>query len=216
MPTFDTSRMLRTVEHPERTKEIVEVLVGGFMVSPLWVYVEPNESRRRAVLMHINRMRILVWGARSEFWLGADGLVEGHMVCSKRPATSTEHRWCTLAIQILLFWLRFGTGVFRRTCAALARSSDVQRSAFGDGRDDWTIEAFVVRPEARGNGVGSSVLGAVLAQRVLCAPGRRVHLLCQDRARRLYLRHGFVDVDAPPYMLGNYHMPNHCMELRSG
>ena len=70
-----------------------------------------------------------------------------------------------------------------------------------DGEDPPELVSLWVAPEARGTGVGDAAVDAVLALAAGTCPGRDVALSVHEHngpARRLYARHGFVDVGPSP------------------
>ena len=77
-------RLLRTRDHPDRHHEIIEIMTEANFYSPFWVFLAPDEVERWSVMRIFNRMRLdlLTMGDRSEFWLGDDDQVEGHIVCA--------------------------------------------------------------------------------------------------------------------------------------
>ncbi|MEU1467513.1 GNAT family N-acetyltransferase [Streptomyces sp. NPDC005761] len=58
--------------------------------------------------------------------------------------------------------------------------------------DGWCLESFYLDPSLQGRGIGSSVLGALLARTDAEGVPVRLDVLQGSAARRLYERHGFV------------------------
>ena len=62
------------------------------------------------------------------------------------------------------------------------RRTDPQREAFGQQADYWTVEAFAIRADARGKGIGTKVLSALVEERVRPTGTTRLVLLTQEEA----------------------------------
>ncbi|MFF3640873.1 GNAT family N-acetyltransferase [Streptomyces sp. NPDC002564] len=58
--------------------------------------------------------------------------------------------------------------------------------------DGWWLEHFYLAPRAQGRGLGSAVLGALLARTDAEGVPVRLDVLQGSAARRLYERHGFT------------------------
>lgn len=62
------------------------------------------------------------------------------------------------------------------------------------GPGEWALGHFYLAPEFQGRGLGSAVLGALLARADAAGVAVRLTVLAGSAARRLYERHGFTVV----------------------
>eukprot|EP00966_Prymnesium_polylepis_P204523 4738073-Prymnesium_polylepis.1 len=195
-----------------RVDDIADLMTEAFMESPNWIFVQPDEARRARMLRHINRLRLGLLGDRSEFWLGGDGAVEGHVVCA--CGNDMNPSFLTLVrLGFFTFPVRFGFPAFNRMLGILSALS-AQSDAMASTGEDWTLEAFAIRASARGKGIGTRMLRHLLQQRVQPVGGR-IWLMCQEEpARRLYARLGFADLESPPFSVHGTVLPNWTMERR--
>eukprot|EP00443_Scrippsiella_acuminata_P048894 CAMPEP_0115196194 /NCGR_PEP_ID=MMETSP0270-20121206/14962_1 /TAXON_ID=71861 /ORGANISM="Scrippsiella trochoidea, Strain CCMP3099" /LENGTH=218 /DNA_ID=CAMNT_0002609523 /DNA_START=57 /DNA_END=713 /DNA_ORIENTATION=+ len=189
-PERISARLLRTVDHPERADEVVDLMTEGFMENPFWLWAfGEDEAFRKKALAFVNRARVQLYGARSEFWLDSAGRVEGHVVMSAESGMSPSFMTLVRA-GFLSMPFRFGLRVFRRFNSLVDEMKAQQAEVLGSEPDYWTLEAFVVRADCRGKGIGSRVLKELLEERV--PPGKRIILMTQEEANvNLYCRHDF-------------------------
>merc|ERR1719215_446613 len=154
-----------------------------------------------------NARRIASSGQYSEFWLDADGRVEGHIVLrppmlpEEEPTEAEQEQDKAkedTQVQALFgseCWQRrkFAVRVFRTQAArALQELPAVDQK--------WSLTMLAVRADCRGRGIGAALVRQLLDERVepLAASGKsvRVDLLSQmERSLPLYLRLGFKFVD---------------------
>ena len=214
-PTLHSTR-----EHPEHLDAVVEVLVEANMHHPMWRYLVPDERVRANRLRFFNRVRLRLLGERSEFWLDNDGRVAGHVVFAQ--GSNMAPSLCTLIkLGFLEIPFRFGLRAFWRFYALMnafaATEHEILKPPGAEAFSDWTLEAFAVRSDLRGLGMGGRMLRWLIETRARPS-GARVVLLTQDEGpRRLYLRVGFVDIGARPHPMlisKSLCMPNWAMEWR--
>jgi ribosomal protein S18 acetylase RimI-like enzyme len=84
----------------------------------------------------------------------------------------------------------------------LCSGRPVGRFYVARGRDEIRVLDIALLPSARGAGLGSALLGALLAEAQRAVKPIRMHVERFNRARRLYWRLGFATVgDAGVYLL---------------
>jgi len=188
--------ILRTIDHPERIPEIIKVVTDAYVDSPM--FSQPfTPAHVREGLDIFNAWRIKNAGSSSEFWLDADGHVEGHVMLMNKteaPPPKPEELAELLAIpqrfgdDVMERW-KFAVGVFSQQATEAASRLDKVECL-------WNLQMLAVREDRRGCGVGTGVLRQLIADRIeaLAGAGKtiRVTLMSQmEQNLTLYKRLGF-------------------------
>ena len=185
-------RLLKTKSHPERLDAIVEILSEANLHHPLWRYVFPEEFQRMERLIQLNKVRIQLLGERSKFWLDTDGRVAGHIAFAASNC-ALPSIWELIKVGFLTFPCRWGIASFIRFNRLMNGLAEKESLLLDHTAKTWLLEAFAIRSDLRGKGMGSDLLKALIMTKTL--PGARTVLLCQEpAAHSFYLRLGFTDI----------------------
>jgi len=207
-------KLLKTADHPEHADEVAELLTDAFLQNPIWKYVlEGDGETCRQSLLCINRSRLFLIGQSSEFWLDEDGRVQGHIALSGQ-SRMTPNMLDLMRAGLLTLPFRIGLGPFRRFMQIVDEFKTKEEQVYGKEHDPyWTLEAFALRSDCRGKGMGSGVLKHLLEERASKASAKQVVLFTQEEANvSLYSRLNFHVVDSGQLEAGN--IANWVMEYR--
>ncbi len=197
------SEMIEIVRlDPARRSQAAETLVRAFREDPMYTYMCPDEAGR------VIAMRAL-WDAVLAFaliygkvWTTPD--VRG-VACWLSPGHTTITPWQMVRTGFALprAMLRFPPDARRRAIGVFDYAEQLHRRAMR-GRH-WYLWALGVEPYAQGRGIGSSLLGPVLAR--ADATGLPCYLETESEPNvAFYRRHGFEVVTAA-------RVPGHALAL---
>jgi len=214
--------LLKTINHPEHHEAIAELLTEAFDDHPLYTYVfQETQPKKQLYWLNVRRLKLL--GERSEFWLDENQKVAGHVTFA--PGNNMSPSLFTLiSLGFLKFPFLFGFDAFNRFNSCMDAMGALEKKLFGSfgespGDNYWTLEAFAVRKDLRGKGLGGRVLDFLIQDRLVKkGDGSRVVLLTQEqKTHDLYEKKGFTDINGKKHSLQveeSFRIDNWAMELQ--
>jgi ribosomal protein S18 acetylase RimI-like enzyme len=174
---------------PVRLAEASEALARAFHDDPAWVWIVPDEARRRAVLPWLFRVGFDVTAA--DVWT-TPGAVLG--AARWLPPGRTPMRVGPTLRALVATPIRLGTATGR--FLSYGRAVETLRARVAPG-PHWYLAGIGVDPAEQGKGIGSALLEPGLRgathDRLPC-----VLLTNNERNLHFYRAHGFEVVDEEP------------------
>ncbi len=175
-----------------RLAQAAETLTQAFRNDPLFLHIDPDETKRVATTRGLWDAIIRLTLIYGEVWTTA--AVNG-VACWLSPGHTTIGLWQMLRTRLALprAMLRFGGNARRRTMRVFSYTERLHQRAMPGPH--WYLMALGVAPASQGQGIGGSLIRPVLAR--ADADGLPCYLETEIEGNvAFYQKHGFEVVTA--------------------
>jgi GNAT superfamily N-acetyltransferase len=183
--------------HPGQRNRAVETLVQAFRADPMYVYICPDETERERAMRGLWDAIIRLTLIYGEVWTTPE--VNG-VACWLSPGNTTIglRQMLRTGFALPRALLRFTGDARRRAMAVIGYTERLHQRAM-PGPHWYLMAPGNVAPASQGQGIGSRLLGPVLAR--ADAAGLPCYLETEtERNVAFYRKHGFevLTAEAPP------------------